>query len=69
MFWIRVLSRCWVGPANSTNSSRATASTMLMSDMIRTPLSTPDTATAMAAPIISTMSTSCTQWLWLMPNR
>ncbi|MCY1558305.1 hypothetical protein D9M68_952270 [compost metagenome] len=55
MFWIKVLSKCWVGPANSTNSNNAQARSMLMSDMTRTPLSTPATATMIAAPIISTI--------------
>ncbi|MNI97382.1 hypothetical protein D3C73_1560240 [compost metagenome] len=46
------MSKCCVGPANNTNSNSAQASSMLMSDMTRTPLSTPDTATMIAAPII-----------------
>ena len=61
MFWMKALSRYWVGPANSMNSSSEIASSMLMLDIQRTPFSTPETATVIAAPIISTISPTCTQ--------
>ncbi|MNL61750.1 hypothetical protein D3C87_1857080 [compost metagenome] len=63
------MNRCWVGPANSTNSSNAQARNMLMSDITRTPFSTPATATATAAPIMRVISATCTHWVWGMPNR
>ncbi len=42
---------------------------MLMSERMRMPLSTPETATEIAAPIINTMSAICTGWVCGMAYR
>ncbi|MCY1431752.1 hypothetical protein D9M71_477280 [compost metagenome] len=69
MFWMKLLSRCKVGPLNSTNNNKPLNSRMFRLDRRRMPFSTPETAAMVATVLITRMTISKLVLLCSMPNR